>query len=163
MSSITPFTALEWWTTASQHVTGARTLCKMIWEMLDIFSPPPTALLFKTRKLPKTGSICINLQSWRSILWVFYLPRVIAAVWEVHLGQIPVLDIRGGNVDRNVCKMLCFRQYCKWINLFTLENGRSAFGKWENKYWVKQVDLLTDVFDAGHVAPEASIGWSTEL
>lgn len=48
---------------------------------------------------------------------------------EDHLGQISVLDICGDNVDRNVCKMLCFRQYCKWINLFTLENGRTAFGK----------------------------------
>lgn len=40
MPSIMLYTGLKWWTTTSQHVTGPRTLWKMIWEMLNIFSFP---------------------------------------------------------------------------------------------------------------------------
>lgn len=139
MSSITPFTALKWWTTASQHVTGAQTLCKMIWEMLNIFSLPPPLCFLKLASCQKQdwfASICkVDVPHLRANALFCEFSTFFMSLWfrcrqgEDHLGQISVLDTCGDNVDRNVCKMLCFRQYCKWINLFTLENGCSAFKK----------------------------------
>lgn len=61
MPSITLYAGLKWWTTTSQHVTGARTLWKMIWEMHNIFSLP-SAWLSQTFKLQAMCPIAMLIQ-----------------------------------------------------------------------------------------------------
>lgn len=54
----------------------------------------------------------------------------------------------GDNVNRDIRTMLCFKQYCKIINLFTVK----MIDLWSKKKLqiVSQTsDLLTNVFDIG--------------
>lgn len=107
MPSITLYAGLKWWTTTSQHVTGARTLWKMIWEMHNIFSLP-SAWLSQTFKLQAMCPIAMLIQCilnkcnfkvffyihdfsscpLHQFLWWYYQGEE-----DIQLQWIPVLDI----------------------------------------------------------------------
>lgn len=88
-------------------------------EMLNIFSFPP--LSFFKLVTWKQG---IHLQCWYSALKIKVLSfvsffQLLVFTLSIQRRKASVLDVRVKNMNRIVCIMLCTRQYCEKINLFT--------------------------------------------
>lgn len=131
--SITPYTGLEWWTTASRHVTGRWDLggkwFGKCWIYLGLCKHAGPEFLF-------FWLVNITAQQKQSFFFFFY-PRVGFCVNFIITGFVSdSMKIERKkrcfciSVDKTVCTTLCTRQDCKIINLFTFKiHCKDVFSK----------------------------------